>query len=50
MQLGRTSNVKYTHYYGDGSGRDSHIICNNGGLTKQFQANMQKKPKGFSFF
>lgn len=30
--LHRTFNPKYTHYLGDGSGRDSYIIKNNGGL------------------
>ena len=30
--LQRTFNPKYTHYAPDGIGRDSYIICNNGGL------------------
>ena len=30
--LGRTFNPKYAHYPGDGQGRDSYIMANNGGL------------------
>lgn len=30
--LGRTYNPKYTHYTGDGYGRDSYIVTNNGGF------------------
>ena len=30
--LSRTFDPKYTHYNGDGSGRDSYIVTNNGGL------------------
>ena len=31
--LGRTFYPKYTHYPGDGMGRDSYILVNNGGLN-----------------
>ena len=31
----RTHNPKYAGYSGDGTGRDSYIILNNGGLTKE---------------
>ncbi len=31
----RTHNPTYASYSGDGSGRDSYIILNNGGLTKE---------------
>ena len=31
----RTYNPGYASYMGDGSGRDSYIILNNGGLTHQ---------------
>ncbi len=30
--LYRTSNPKYAHYYGDGTGRDTYVIKNNGGM------------------
>ena len=30
--LQRTFSPKYTHYLGDGSGRDTYVIKNNGGL------------------
>jgi hypothetical protein len=33
--LSRTFDPKYAHYYGDGAGRDSYIISNNGGLLCQ---------------
>jgi hypothetical protein len=28
----RTEHIKFTTYHGDGSGRDSYIILNDGGL------------------
>ena len=31
----RTYNPGYANYAGDGTGRDSYIILNNGGLTKE---------------
>lgn len=32
--LTRTYDPKYAHYYGDGQGRDSYIVSNNGGLLQ----------------
>ena len=32
IPLHRAFNPKYTHYPGDGSGRDTYVIKNNGGL------------------
>ena len=32
IPLHRAFNPKYTHYLGDGSGRDTYVIKNNGGL------------------
>ena len=32
--MARTTHEKYTHYPGDGGGRDHHVLYNNGGLTK----------------
>ena len=32
-QMSRTFYPKYASYTGDGSGRDSYVILNNGGLT-----------------
>ncbi len=31
--LSRTFNPKYAHYAPDGVGRDSYILCRNGGLV-----------------
>jgi len=31
----RTHNPTYASYSGDGTGRDSYIILDNGGLTKE---------------
>lgn len=36
----RTHNPTYASYSGDGTGRDSYIILNNGGLTKEDKPNM----------
>ena len=44
--LYRTGDPKYTHYPGDGSGRDSYIIMNNGGLT-QDRVDKKVRPTGF---
>lgn len=40
----RTSNPKYASYFGDGNGRDSYIILNNGGLTNFEKPNMMSRP------
>ena len=42
--MARTLNPKYASYMGDGSGRDSYIILNNGGLTKQDKGHMMSRP------
>ena len=42
----RTSHLKYASYHGDGSGRDTYIVLNNGGLTssdKQFMMTRNNK-------
>ena len=49
----RTYNPGYANYSGDGTGRDSYIILNNGGLTKEpkmgimwnFKANRSPRSK-----
>ena len=37
--LNRTFNPKYTHYIGDGSGRDAFIIFTNGGFHDRHLVN-----------
>ena len=39
----RTHNPTYASYSGDGTGRDSYIILNNGGLTREPKKNMMLK-------
>jgi hypothetical protein len=46
-QLGRTFNPKYTHYMGDGQGRDAFIIYNNGGLTVNKVSNYSESTQFF---
>ena len=42
----RTFNPSYASYSGDGSGRDSYIILNNGGLTRESKNGMMnRKPR-----
>ena len=31
----RTMHPKYVNYFGDGTGRDTYIVLNNGGLAKK---------------
>lgn len=38
--LCRTYNPTYANYSGDGTGRDSYIILNNGGLTREPKRHM----------
>ena len=38
--MARCANPTYVSYTGDGSGRDSYIILNNGGLTNSPKRNM----------
>ena len=40
----RSHAPKYASYYGDGFGRDSYIILNNGGLASSQKPNMMKRP------
>ena len=41
----RTFNPGYASYTGDGTGRDSYIISNNGGLTKENKNGMMNISK-----
>jgi hypothetical protein len=38
--MARTFYPKYASYNGDGTGRDSYVILNNGGLTSQDKPHM----------
>lgn len=38
--MARSFNPKYASYTGDGSGRDSYVILNNGGLSNCPKRNM----------
>ena len=40
----RTHEPKYVSYFGDGSGRDSYVIVNNGGLTSEIKPNLMRRP------
>jgi len=40
----RTFNPKYASYMGDGSGRDSYVVVNNGGLTGDEKRYMMWRP------
>ncbi len=40
----RTMSPKYASYFGDGSGRDSYIVLNNGGLTSTDKKYMMSRP------
>lgn len=42
--MSRTYNPKYASYMGDGSGRDSYVTCNNGGLTGDEKKYMMWRP------
>lgn len=42
--LMRTDNPKYASYFGNGSGRDTYIVLNNGGLTSTDKPHMMKRP------
>lgn len=39
--MARTYNPGYASYTGDGSGRDSYVITNNGGLARENKRAMQ---------
>lgn len=40
----RTFNPKYSNYFGDGSGRDSYVVCSNGGLAASDKRAMMWRP------
>ena len=40
----RTHSPKYASYFGDGSGRDSYVVTNNGGLTNVDKGGMTRRP------
>lgn len=40
----RTFYPKYANYMGDGSGRDSYVILNNGGLANSDKKHMMWRP------
>ena len=40
----RTHNPTYASYWGDGSGRDTYTVVNNGGLTRLEKGNMMNRP------
>ena len=44
--INRTENIKYTTYWGDGSGRDGHIVFANGGLhdLRNYQGSKPRHP------
>ena len=43
-QMLRTCSPKYASYFGDGSGRDTYVAVNNGGLTNILKPNLMKRP------
>ena len=40
----RTFDPKYHSYYGDGTGRDTYVVTNNGGLTHENKPYMMRRP------
>ena len=44
--INRTEHIKYTTYWGDGSGRDNHIVLGNGGLhdLRDYQGSRPRHP------
>jgi hypothetical protein len=40
----RTFSPKYANYFGDGSGRDSYVVTNNGGLANIDKVGMLSRP------
>ena len=42
--MARSHNPKYASYMGDGSGRDSYVVLNNGGLTNTEKKFMMSRP------
>jgi hypothetical protein len=42
--MGRSHNPKYASYMGDGSGRDTYVVLNNGGLTNVEKKFMMSRP------
>jgi hypothetical protein len=43
-QLMRTFSPKYANYFGDGSGRDTYVVLNNGGLANCDKKHMLRRP------
>ena len=43
--MARSQNPTYVSYTGDGTGRDSYIILNNGGLTREPKEHMMWSSK-----
>ena len=44
--MARTNYPKYASYMGDGSGRDSYVILNNGGLANADKRYMMRRKQG----
>ncbi len=42
--MARSHNPKYASYSGDGSGRDTYVVLNNGGLTSTEKRHMMSRP------
>jgi hypothetical protein len=42
--MARSHNPKYASYTGDGSGRDTYVVLNNGGLTNVEKKFMMSRP------
>ena len=40
----RTNHTKYANYFGDGSGRDTYVVLNNGGLASNEKSHMLRRP------
>ena len=40
----RTFSPKYASYFGNGSGRDTYVVLNNGGLTNSDKKYMMSRP------
>lgn len=43
-KLMRTEDAKYVNYFGDGSGRDTYVVLNNGGQTTCDKKFMLRRP------
>jgi hypothetical protein len=45
--MARTFHPKYASYTGDGSGRDTYVVLNNGGLTNSDKPNMMFRKQAY---